>query len=56
MNSFSNADSASIGRIKPPPMPVRGRTQLSERRPTVVEYKVSILWGLYTLEKRKVTS
>ena len=42
---------------KPPLMPVRGRAQpVSERRPTVVEYKVTILWGLYSLEQRKVTS
>ena len=44
----------SIETKKPP---VRGRAQpTAERRPTVTEYSVSILWGLYTLEKRKVIS
>jgi hypothetical protein len=37
--------------------PVRGRAQhAAERRPTVTEFKVSILWGLYVVEKRKVIS
>jgi hypothetical protein len=36
---------------------IRGRVQIADdRRPTVTEYKISILWGLYTLEQRKVTS
>jgi len=41
----------------PPQRKVRGRAQpAADRRPTVIEYKISILWGLYTLEQRKVTS
>jgi len=41
----------------PPQRKVRGRAQpADERRPAVTEYKVTILWGLYSLEKRKVTS
>jgi hypothetical protein len=59
MNSFENADANSIGRSlpMPPQRKIRGRAQpTDERRPTVTEYKVTILWGLYSVEKRKVTS
>jgi len=37
------------GRAQPPTMPDR-------TPPTVTEFKVSILWGLYVVEKRKVIS